>query len=480
MSAEAQEYGCFVAGEEVRTGDVREVKNPYGGAVLARVQRAGVEEIARAISTAAETFNQTRKLPSWKRSEILSRISQAIDRDREEFSRTIALEAGKPLKTARAEVDRAVFTFSVASEEARRIDGEIIPLDWISGGEGCTAHVHHVPLGPILGITPFNFPLNLVGHKVAPAIAAGNTIIIRPSSQTPLSSLKLARVAQESGLPDGALSVLPCSTDDASLLVDDERLRMLTFTGSPEVGWKLKEQAGRKRVTLELGGNAAVIVHSDADCALAAERVAWGGFYHAGQSCISVQRVYVHTDIYHSFRDLVVERVKGLKVGDPLDDSTDVGPVIDADAAERVEEWIQEALNAGGRALVGGGRDGLMVEPTVLEGVPEDAKASCREIFAPVVLLYPYEDVDDAIHRADNSDYGLQAGIFTNSMDVIQRAFDRIEVGGLMVNEVSAFRIDHMPYGGAKQSGLGREGLKYAIREMSEMKLLMVKRLPQE
>ncbi len=403
---------------------------------------------------------------------MLEKISAGIAARREEFAQTIALEAGKPIRTARLEVDRAVFTFKIAAEESKRIYGEVVPLDWIPGTEGREAQVRRVPLGPVVGISPFNFPINLVAHKVAPALAAGDPIILRPASQTPVSALKLAEIIHGSGWPFEAFSVLPSTTNDAAPLIEDDRIRHLTFTGSPAVGWSLKSRAGRKRLTLELGGNAGVIVHRDADVPYAAERVAWGGFSYAGQSCISVQRVYVHADVYESFARDFVSRVKSLKVGDPLDEGTDVGPVIDQGAAERVEAWVAEAQKSGATVLAGGTRNGNLWQPTVLSGITPEMRVSCQEVFAPLVGLYRYTDVRQAIAAVDEGDFGLQAGLFTQDLNVVKQAFDDIEVGGLMVNDVSTFRIDHMPYGGVKQSGFGREGLRYAIEEMSELKLL--------
>ena len=466
------EYGSFVGGQWIKTGDVSEVRSPYNNALVAVVHRASAKEIGLAISGAVEAFQVTRKLPVWKRAEILEKISTGIAARREEFAQTIALEAGKPLKTARTEVDRAVFTFKVASEESKRIYGEIVPLDWQSGMDGRVAHIRRVPLGPIVGITPFNFPINLVAHKVAPALAAGDTIIIRPASQTPVSALKLAEIISASGLPEGAFSVLPSTTQSANPLIEDERIRMLTFTGSPAIGWDLHSRAGTKRVTLELGGNAGVIVHKDADVNYAAERITWGGFSYAGQSCISVQRVYVHADIYDAFLTELLKRVKALNVGDPSDEATDVGPLIDRQAAERVEAWVEEAYAQGAQVLTGGSRIGNLWQPTVLAEIQPNMRVSCQEVFAPLVGLYSYTDVQSAIHAVDDSDFGLQAGLFTRDLNVINSAFEEIQVGGLMVNDVSTFRIDHMPYGGVKQSGTGREGLRYAIEEMSELKLL--------
>ncbi len=471
-TAELGEYGCFVGGQWIQTGNAIEVHSPYDESLIAIVHRAEPKQIEQAIAAATTAFQVTRKLPSWKRADMLEKISAGIAARREDFARTIALEAGKPIRTARAEVDRAIFTFKVAAEESRRIYGEIVPLDWIPGTEGREAHVHRVPLGPVVGITPFNFPLNLVAHKVAPALAAGDPIIIRPASQTPVSALKLAEVITASGWPEGAFSVVPSTTQDAAPLVGDNRIRMLTFTGSPAVGWALKTRAGRKRVTLELGGNAGVIVHDDADLNYASERVAWGGFSYAGQSCISVQRVYAQAEVYEAFLDAFLPRVKALKVGNPLDEATDVGPLIDRGAAERVEAWVNEARQGGAQVLTGGSRDGNLWQPTVLAALQPTMRVSCQEVFAPLVGVYRYTDVHHAIADLGDSDFGLQAGLFTKDWNVIQAAFNEVEVGGLMVNDVSTFRIDHMPYGGVKQSGLGREGLRYAIEEMTEMKLL--------
>ncbi len=472
-NTELGEYGILINGQWIKTGDAIEVRSPYDDSLVAVVHRAGPAEIEAAIATAAAAFDTTRHLPSWKRADILEKISAGIAARHEEFARTIALEAGKPIRTARAEVDRAVFTFKVAAEESKRIYGEVVPLDWLPGTEGRTGYIQRVARGPVVGISPFNFPLNLVAHKVAPALAAGNPIILRPATQTPVSSLKLAEVVLAAGWPEGGIAVIPCPTRDAAPLVEDDRIKVLTFTGSPAVGWDLRKRAGRKMVTLELGGNAGVIVHEDADQAYAATRVAWGGFSYAGQSCISVQRVYAHSRTYESFADELIPRVKALKTGNPLDEATDVGPVIDRGAADRIEAWLAEARQTGAEVLAGGERDGNVWQPTVLASIREDMRVSCQEVFGPLVGLYRYNDVMDAIHAVDGGDFGLQAGIFTNDWNLIQKAFDHIEVGGLMVNDVSTFRIDHMPYGGVKQSGFGREGLRYAIEEMTEMKLLM-------
>jgi acyl-CoA reductase-like NAD-dependent aldehyde dehydrogenase len=470
------EFGCIVAGRELRTGTTVDVRSPFDDSSVAVVHRAGRAEIDRAIAAARAAFAVTRTLPSWKRAAILETISATIASRREDLARTIALEAGKPIKTARAEVDRSVFTFKVAAEESKRIEGAIVALDWLPGVEHREGHVRRVPLGPVAGITPFNFPINLVAHKVAPALAAGDPVIIRPATQTPVSALLLGRIALEAGWPEEGYSVVPSTTQDASALIEDDRIALLSFTGSPAVGWGLKGKAGRKRVTLELGGNAAVIVHHDADVAFAAERVAWGGFAYAGQSCISAQRIYVHADIYDRFTADLVRRTAALKVGDPLAEDTDVGPVIDSVAADRIEEWVEEAKAAGARVLTGGHRNGRVWEPTVIENAPASVRVNSQEVFAPLVSLHRYTDAADAIAASNASDFGLQAGIFSHDDRVIAAAVDGIEAGGIVVNDVPTFRVDHMPYGGVKMSGFGREGLRYAIEEMTELKLVVINR----
>jgi acyl-CoA reductase-like NAD-dependent aldehyde dehydrogenase len=405
---------------------------------------------------------------------VLRRVAQSIAERREEFSRTLAQEAGKPIKLARTEVDRAAFTFNVAAEEATRIYGEYLPLDSLEATAGRWGIVRRFPLGPIAGITPFNFPLNLVAHKVAPAIAAGCSMVLKPAPQTPLCSLLLAECVQQAGWPDGGLNVLPLSNEDAGRLVTDERIKLISFTGSVPVGWEIKSRAGKKKVALELGGNAGVIVHSDADLSYAAERCVMGGFGYAGQTCISVQRILVEESIYGKFVDLLVDGVKKLKIGDPLEESTDVGPLIRESDAIRVTNWIEEAVRSGARLLCGGGRDGSMVNPTVLTGTKAEMKVNCQEIFGPVVTVEPYKNFDEALRRMNNSNFGLQAGLFTRDVKLLFQAYDELEVGGLIAGDVPSFRIDQMPYGGVKDSGLGREGLRYAIEEMTELKLLVM------
>lgn len=470
----AAEYGFVLAGEWRKSNDRMEVRNPYNSEVIAEVHRARPQDIEEAIAKAAEGFRQTKRLPSYRRAEVLRAISAGVRRKREELSRTLALEAGKPISASRAEVDRCVFTFHVAAGEAERLEGELIPLDLQAHTVDRWGLVRRFPLGPIACITPFNFPLNLVAHKWAPAFAAGNSVVHRPASQTPLSALRLAEIALEAGWPAAGLSSLPSTTEMAQPLITDDRIKMLTFTGSPAVGWSLKAKAGRKKVTLELGGNAGVIVHSDADLDFTAQRCVVGGFSYAGQSCISVQRIFIQEGVYEDFLDLFLERIRRLVVGDPLDEKTDVGPLINREAADRVEAWIKEAVKDGAEILTGGRRDGQLIEPTVLAQVRPEMKVQGLEVFAPVVTVTPYRDFEDAVRVVDQSEYGLQAGLFTRDLKAVFHAYEEIEVGGLMVNEVPTFRIDHMPYGGVKASGQGREGLRYAIQEMTEPKLLML------
>jgi len=467
-------HGFLVDGRWLEEGDLVEVRAPYDGAVVGRVFQGTKRHAELAIAAAVKAFGTTRRLPAFERQRVLRRVAEGIAKRKEEFVRTMAQEAGKPIKAARAEVERAIFTFNVAAEESTRIYGEYLPLDWQEFTAGRWGIVRRFPLGPIAGITPFNFPLNLVAHKVAPAIAAGCSVVLKPAPQTPLSALLLAETIQEAGWPDGALNVLPLSNDDASLLVTDERLKMISFTGSAAVGWEIKKRAGKKKVILELGGNAGVIVHGDADLAYAAERCVAGGFTYAGQTCISVQRILVEHSVYGKFTDLLLAGVKKLKTGDPLDDSTDLGPLIRESDAVRASDWIQEAVRGGARLLCGGHRKGPMLEPTVLTATKPEMRVNCQEIFAPVVTVEPYDDFDAALRRLNDSPYGLQAGVFSRDAKLLFRSYEELEVGAVVAGDVPSFRIDHMPYGGIKDSGVGREGLRYAIEEMTEPKLLVM------
>ncbi|HEY4949355.1 MAG TPA: aldehyde dehydrogenase family protein [Candidatus Acidoferrales bacterium] len=467
-------WGFYLDGKWISEGERFEVLAPYDGAVVGASYRATAAHAEEAVRAAQRAFQVTRKMAGYERQAILRAISEGINNRREEFARLIAHEAGKPIRTARAEVDRAVFTFAVAAEEATRIGGEWLPLDWQASTAGRAGIVRRFALGPILAITPFNFPLNLVVHKVAPAIAAGCTTVLKPAPQTPLTSLLLAEVVEQAGLPAGALNVLSLANQEAEKLVGDDRLKMLTFTGSVPVGWALKGKSGKKKVTLELGGNAGVIVHADADVDVAADRCVVGGFSYAGQSCISVQRIYVQRSVQEQFLARLLAGVKKLHVGDPLDEPTDVGPMISEDAARRAASWIDEAVAGGAKLHAGGARQGAVLQPTVLTNVRADMKVSCQEVFAPVVIVEPYDDFADAIRRVNDSPFGLQAGVFTRDSKLLFFAFENLEVGGVIAGDISAFRIDHMPYGGVKDSGIGREGLRYAIEEMTEPRILVL------
>jgi len=467
-------HGFLVDGRWLEEGDLVEVRSPYDGAVVGRVFRGTKRHAELAIAAAVKAFGTTRRLPAFERQRVLRRVVEGIAKRKEEFARTMAQEAGKPIRAARTEVERAIFTFTVAAEESTRIYGEYLPLDWQEYTVGRWGIVRRFPLGPIAGITPFNFPLNLVAHKVAPAIAAGCSIVLKPAPQTPLSALLLAETIQEAGWPDGALNVLPLSNDDAGLLVTDDRLKMISFTGSAAVGWDIKKRAGKKKVILELGGNAGVIVHGDADLGYAAERCVAGGFAYAGQTCISVQRILVEHSVYGKFTDLLLAGVKKLKTGDPLEDSTDLGPLIRESDAVRASDWIQEAVRGGARLLCGGQRKGPVLAPTVLTGTKAEMRVNCQEIFAPVVTVEPYDDFEAALRQLNNSPYGLQAGIFTRDAKLLFHSYEELEVGAVVAGDVPSFRIDHMPYGGIKDSGVGREGLRYAIEEMTEPKLLVM------
>ena len=453
-------------------GSLVEVRSPFDGQLVAQVHQGTRAHADAAIAAAVRAFEITRKLGGYERQRVLHEVSAALAKRKEEFALVMAREAGKPLKAARVEVERAAFTFQVAAEEATRLGGEYLPLDWQASTAGRWAIVRRFALGPIGGITPFNFPLNLVAHKLAPAMAAGCSFVLKPAPQTPLSALLLAEVIEQAGWPAGGLNVLPLSNEDAGLLVTDERLKMISFTGSAKVGWQIKSQAGKKKVVLELGGNAGVIVHGDADLACAAERCVAGGFSYAGQTCIAVQRILVERPVYDKFVELLLARVAKLKSGNPLDETVDVGPLIRESDAIRAEQWVREAVAAGARLLCGGKRSGSMLEPTVLTDTTAQMKVNCEEVFAPIVTIEAYADFAQAIAMVNQSSYGLQAGLFTRDANRIFRAFEEIEVGGLMIGEVPTFRIDHMPYGGVKDSGQGREGIRYAMEEMTEPRLL--------
>jgi glyceraldehyde-3-phosphate dehydrogenase (NADP+) len=432
-------------------------------------------DLERAIAAATRGFHELSSWPAHRRAALLSAIAEGIAQARERLAELIVSEARKPIQYAQAEVDRARITFSLAAEEARRLGGELVPIDAVPGGDNRVGLVRRVARGPVLAITPFNFPLNLAAHKIAPALACGASVVHKPAPETPGTALALAQIAHDAGAPAGALSVVPCAVEHAALLVEDDRLPVLSFTGSAEVGWALKARAPHKHVLLELGGNAAVILQPDANLALALPRLVAGSFAYAGQICISVQRIYAHHAIYDAFESAFVTAAREeAVVGDPRDPRVMVGPLLRTRDAERVEAWIQEAVARGARVLLGGRRQGDTVWPTVLTSVDRHAKLSCEEVFGPVVVLAAHRDLDDAIARTNDSPYGLQAGLYTEDHATLMKAFRTLRVGALIHNDVPMFRADHMPYGGTKRSGVGREGVRYAIEEMTEPRLLVM------
>lgn len=466
------EFKLWINGRETQGKEVREIRSPYDGTLVGRVHFADRAQVEAAVGAAHAAFEKTRALPSHVRARVLEEISSKIEETAEELARSIALCAGKPIKSARVEVSRAVSTFKIASEEAKRMTGEIIPLDLSPQTENRWGLLRRFPLGVVAGITPFNFPLNLVAHKVAPAIASGNTLCLRPASQVAMTSGLLSRIIHKTDWPQGAFSFIPSGYEAAEALIEDERVKKITFTGSPVVGWDLKRRAHKKKVTLELGGNAAVIVEPDANLEFALPRTVLGAYAYSGQICISIQRMFLHETIYDRFLEDFLEATQKLKMGDPMDEATDVGPMITEDAARQTEEWVTEALEHGARVLCGGKRQGAMFEPTVLENVKPELRISWLEAFAPVVVVYRYGDFEEALREVNHSIYGLQAGVFTHDLKKAFRAYEVLDVGGVILNDIPTFRIDHMPYGGVKESGFGREGLKYAIEEMTELKLL--------
>jgi glyceraldehyde-3-phosphate dehydrogenase (NADP+) len=464
----------FIGGEWRATGNVQEVRSPYTGEVVASVSYASRNEVEEAIAVAATAAAEMRVLPRYEVAEALRRIADYITARREDFARTIATEAGKPITAARGETDRAVSTFIFAAEEARRFTGETVPIDTQAVGRGRIGWTERIPRGIVFGITPFNFPLNLVAHKVAPALASRNAIIVKPSPRTPLTALLLGEAFLESGLPKGALQVVPMEIELIDLLLMDERVGMISFTGSAEVGWKLRERAARKMVTLELGGNAPVIVDETADVAYSVERSALAAFNYAGQVCISAQRILLHESIAHAWTSRFVEVARNLRTGDPLDEATQLSVMINEDAARRAESWIQEAVNAGARLLCGGTRHNALLEATVLTDVHSEMRICSEEVFAPVATIQTFSDFADALSEANNTRYGLQAGVFTRDMSHAFLSTEALAFGGVMINDAPAFRVDNMPYGGVKLSGAGREGVRYAMEEMTEPRMIVI------
>jgi acyl-CoA reductase-like NAD-dependent aldehyde dehydrogenase len=473
MAVTATERKLLIAGEWVETGEWQEVRSPYSGEVVGRVPKAGADEARRAID-AAEAAMQN-PLPAHKRAEILVRVAAALGRRHDEVARLISDEAGKPMKAARIEASRAMSTYTFSAVEARKLAGEMVPMDASQAGEGKLAFTLRRPIGVVGAISPFNFPLNLVAHKIAPALAAGCAVVLKPAGQTPLSALLLAELETEAGLPPGWLNVLvgPAS-EIGDVLVEDERVRAITFTGSSEVGWGLRERAARKRVNLELGNATPLIVEADADVEAAAAATAQHGFSFAGQSCISIQRVYVQRSAYDDYLERLLPKVEQLVLGDPADEETDVGPVIDEGARERILEWIDEARSGGAEILTGGELEGELIRPTVIANAGSDLNVSCEEVFGPVVTVNPYEALDEAIELANGTRYGLQGGIFTSNVQTAFRAAQELEFGGVTVNEAPTFRADQMPYGGVKDSGNTREGPAYAVRELTEERVVVL------
>jgi acyl-CoA reductase-like NAD-dependent aldehyde dehydrogenase len=469
----ATEKRLLVGGEWIETGEWLEVRSPYSGDVVARVAKAGADEARSAIDAAERAMEEP--LPAHKRAEILSRVAGYLGRRHDEVARTISDEAGKPMKAARVEATRAMSTYTFSAVEARKLAGDVVPMDAAQSGEGKFAYTLRIPVGVVGAISPFNFPLNLVAHKIAPALAAGCAVVLKPASQTPLSALLLAELETEAGLPPGWLNVVvgPAS-EIGDVLVEDERVKLITFTGSGDVGWKLRERAPRKRVNLELGNSTPVIVEPDADIEDVAKKMAQHAFSYAGQSCISVQRIYVQRRSFEPFVQALVPLVEALNLGDPADEDTDVGPVIDADARDRILQWIDEARQGGAAVLTGGELDGELIQPTVIANASPDLKVSCEEVFGPVCTVNPYDSLDEAIELANGTRYGLQAGIFTNVLRTALQAASELEFGGVTVNEAPTFRADQMPYGGVKASGNTCEGPAYAVRELTEERVVVL------
>ncbi|MCA8943738.1 MAG: aldehyde dehydrogenase family protein, partial [Planctomycetes bacterium] len=451
------------------------VFDKFTGELATCVALADEPALDAAIEAAAGAAEALARWPVHRRAAVLEHCVRRFQERADELAHVLCVEAGKPIKDSRGEVTRLIDTFKVAAGESTRITGEVLPLEISARAEGYRGMWKRVPIGPCSFITPFNFPLNLVAHKVAPTIAAGCPFVLKPASMTPIGALVIGEILAETDLPAGSFSILPCRRDGADLLTTDDRLKLLSFTGSPDVGWKLKANAGKKKVVLELGGNAAVVIDADADVHDAVERVIVGAFYQSGQSCIGVQRILVHASLYDAFRDALVARTKELKLGDPKRDDTFLGPMISTKEAERLHGWIRSAIDAGARVLCGGNRDGTMLEATLLENVPKHEKLVCAEAFGPVASLSKFDDFDAALAEVNDSVFGLQAGVFTRDLYKAQRAWDRLQVGGVVIGDVPSWRVDHMPYGGVKNSGLGREGIRFAIEDMTEIRMLVVR-----
>lgn len=472
-------YPYYLANEAIFANRDLVVTDKYTGEAVSVVAKADPKALDQAIQAAADAAPAMAQLAPYERQQILEHCIQRFEARADELAMLLCVEAGKPITDARGEVTRLIDTFRVASAEAINIDvGDTLELATTARAHGYRGFTRRVPVGPCSFIAPFNFPLNLAAHKIAPAIAAGCPFVLKPASNTPLSAMVIGEILAETSLPKGAFSILPCDRDAADLLTTDERIKLLSFTGSPEVGWQLKSQAGKKKVVLELGGDAACIVDSDADLVEAVNRVSFGSFYQSGQSCISVQRIYVHTTIYQRFKERLLDKIQTLEVGDPRDADTNIGPLITEKEAKRVQAWVQEAMNQGATLLCGGERNGAIVTPTLLEHVPASATLMQEEVFGPVAMLIPFEDFDQVLEAVNSSRYGLQTGIFTRDLYKVQQAWDRLNVGGVIIGDVPSWRVDSMPYGGVKDSGFGREGVRWAIKDMTEERLLVVRTIP--
>ncbi len=471
-----ESYPYYLGNEPLEPNRDLVVTDKFTGEVATRVPVADEQAIDRAIQLATEAAEPMRKLPAYERKAVLEHCVKRFRERFDELAMALCIEAGKPIKDARGEVTRLIDTFTIAAEESVRIHGEVMTMDISARARGLTGMTKRVPIGPCSFISPFNFPLNLAAHKVAPAIAAGCPFVLKPASLTPVGALMIGEALAETGLPKGAFSILPARRDGAELFTTDERFKLLSFTGSPEVGWDLKARAGKKKVVLELGGNAAVIVDHDTDLDDAVKRIMVGAFYQSGQSCIGVQRILIHERIYDELRARLVASTKALKMGDPKNDDTFIGPMISIKEAERLEGWIQSAIKAGGKLLCGGKRDGAMLEATLLENVPRAEKLVCQEAFGPVAVLSQFSDFDRALREVNDSVFGLQAGVFTRDLYNAQKAWDELDVGGVIIGDVPSFRVDHMPYGGVKDSGLGREGIRWAIEDMTEVRLMVIRK----
>ncbi len=468
-------YPYYLANRPESPNQDLEVLDKYSGELATRVAMADEAAIDQAIAAAVTAAEPMARMAAYERQAVLMHCVSRFAERAEELAEALCIEAGKPIRDSRGEVTRLIDTFRVAAEESVRITGEVMPLDISPRARGYTGMWKRVPIGPCSFIAPFNFPLNLAAHKVAPALAVGCPFILKPASLTPIGALVIGEVLAETDLPEGAFSVLPCKREGARLFSEDDRLKLLSFTGSPGVGWDLKARAGKKPVVLELGGNAAVVVDEDADLDDAVERIVFGAFYQSGQSCIGVQRIIAHEAIYENLRDRLVKKTAALVMGDPRDEETFIGPMISLAEAERLEGWIESAVANGAKLLCGGRREGSMLAATLLEGVPASEDVVCREAFGPVAVLSRFTDFDDALAAVNDSVFGLQAGIFTRDLYKMQKAWDTLEVGGVVIGDVPSWRVDHMPYGGVKESGLGREGIRFAMKDMSEVRLLVIR-----